>query len=303
MDMQESGAKSADRTMQDAGFTASSKSEATDKVGRGAVQAADRRAGSAVLPADSSRDLYNMYLAGQEILKCFRVLNKAGMNVVGEVLRDALNHGETFLEYIHYPRNDVYDRETHAQYYYHSHRSNACEHGHFHCFLRSPGMPPDARPLEHPSAARLWPQGDDSISHLVAIEMNVYGYPAGLFTVNRWVTGETWYPAEQVIRMLDRFVIDHAYPSWPVNRWISAMFVLYRHQIESLLLQRDAAIRDWADRYPQRDVFEDRALEITSHVPISVDRMIDGVMRAISTVPGLSGRPAGAENQADSDRM
>lgn len=36
--------------------------------------------------------------------------------------------------------------------------------------------------------------------------------------------------------MGERFAVDHAYPSWPVNRWISAMFKLFRRHIEALLL-------------------------------------------------------------------
>jgi hypothetical protein len=43
-----------------------------------------------------------------------------------------------------------------------------------------------------------------------------------------------WYPAEQVMQMLGRYVIDHAFPSRPVNRWIGAMFVPYRPHIEAL---------------------------------------------------------------------
>ena len=34
--------------------------------------------------------------------------------------------------------------------------------------------------------------------------MDGWGEPIGLFATNRWVTGETWYPAGAVIRMLDR---------------------------------------------------------------------------------------------------
>jgi hypothetical protein len=69
--------------------------------------------------------------------------------------------------------------------------------------------------------------------------MDAYGWPIGLFTTNRWVTNQTWYSAADTIRMLDRFLIDHAYPSWPVNRWISAMFRLFRPQIVELLERRD----------------------------------------------------------------
>ncbi|MDD2719820.1 MAG: hypothetical protein PHH47_00750 [Gallionella sp.] len=226
--------------------------------------------------------LLAMQSAGLEIMECYRVLKKSEMNIVGEVLRDTLNKGETFYEYNHYPDDDVYDRETHAQYYYHAHRGEVGEHGHFHCFLRPKGMPAGVTPIAC-STSDPWPQGDEALSHLLAIAMDSYGYPTGLFTTNRWVTAEAWYPADQVIRMLDHFVIDQAYPSWPVNRWISAMFVLYRPHIEALLKQRDEIIWSWATTHPDKDVFEDRKLDITSQIEISVENTLHEVEQAIST--------------------
>lgn len=211
-----------------------------------------------------------MQQAGLEILDCYRVLKKAGMNIVGEVLRDTLSRGETFYEFNHYPNDDVYDRESHAQYYYHAHRGEIGEHGHFHCFLRPKGMPQGVMPIEYP-ATDPWPQGDEALSHLIAIAMDGYGFPTGLFTTNRWVTAEAWYPAEQVMQMLDRFVIDHAFPSWPVNRWITAMFVLFRPHIEMLLKQRDESVWRWAANHPGEDVFEDREMDITSQMDVSVE--------------------------------
>jgi len=67
--------------------------------------------------------------------------------------------------------------------------------------------------------------------------MVAWGDPIGLFYVNRWVTDETWYPAEAVIAMLDRFAIDHVFPNWAVNRWLTALLRLYRPHIEALIRQ------------------------------------------------------------------
>ena len=226
--------------------------------------------------------LQAMQLAGLEILECYRTLKKANLNLVGEILRDTLNKGETFYEFNHYPDDDVYDRDSHAQYYYHAHRGEIGEHGHFHCFLRPKGMPDGVAPINFP-ATDPWPEGDEALSHLLAIAMDSYGYPTGLFTTNRWVTAEAWYSAEQIIQMLDNFVIDHAFPSWPVNRWINAMFILYRPHIEALLKQRDASIWAWAETHPGADVFEDRKLDVTSQMNISVEETLNMVENLIKS--------------------
>lgn len=208
-----------------------------------------------------------MLMAGAEVLECQWVLRKAGLNLVGEVLRGQ----GTFYEYSHYPADDVYDTDTRAQYYYHAHRGS--EHGHFHTFLRKPGLAVGRAPLTC-TAIKQGEDGEDDIAHLIAISMDAYGWPIGLFATNRWVTGEAWYPADDVIAMLGHFRINHAYPSWPVNRWISAIFVLFRPHIEALLRHRDQVIADWARLHPGTDVFEDRELDITGSLPISVEALV-----------------------------
>ncbi len=220
------------------------------------------------LPRD---ELEVMLAAGDEINEWYRVLQKTGDNIVGELLK---NQG-TFYEWKHYPKGDIYDNATHSQYFYHAHAkgSRRGEHGHFHTFLRTKGMPPGRTPAPYDGDVE-WPSSDAALSHLIGISMDKKGFPTGLFSVNRWVTGETWYPAENVIAMLELFDIDHAKPSWPVNRWITAMLKLFRPQIIDLIGQRDAAVETWRGKHPDRDVYEDRELELTSQMPISVDKQI-----------------------------
>jgi len=217
--------------------------------------------------------------AAREVNLCMRVLAKTGDNVVGEVLRGA----GPFYEWRHYPSNDVYDSEFHAQYYYHAHPPEERvdgEHGHFHTFLRPLGMPPGIAPVPLPD---LEPDkdGNDALSHLVGISMDKAGWPIRLFTTNRWVTGETWYKAADVIRMLDSFTIDHARPSWPLNRWITALLRLYRPAIEELLTQRDQTIATWQAANPDVFVYEDRRLEVTSEMEVSLPEYIQRVEQAM----------------------
>lgn len=222
----------------------------------------------------SKASLGSMAEAGERILECYRVLRKTEDNVVGEVLR---GQGE-FFEMDHYPKGDVYDPETHSQYYYHSHRDD--EHGHFHTFLRQKGMPKGLTPIEQ-SEATFMKERDDTLSHLIAISMNRAGYPICLFTTNRWVAADNWYGAEDVIAMLDRFMMDMAQPSWPVNIWITNMVRLFRPEIEELVRERDKVVADWRKRHQDRDVFEDRELELTSILDISVEKQIERVNKAL----------------------
>ncbi|RDH84185.1 MAG: hypothetical protein DIZ78_13190 [endosymbiont of Escarpia spicata] len=223
-------------------------------------------------------EIAEMLAAGTEVRTSMRALERVGLNLVGEVLKD---QGD-FIELEHYPKDDVFDDETHSQYYYHTHRDDADEHGHFHTFLRAGGMPKGAKPLDYPLASEPWPQGDDAIGHLVGISMDAWGRPIGLFAANRWVTGETWYPAETMIEMLPRFAIGHAWPSWPVNRWISVMVRLFQPHIRTLLTHRDSVISAWQQAHPGMDVFEDRNLELTGYLPISVEKWMAALKQASS---------------------
>jgi len=201
------------------------------------------------LSALTDDELESLLDSAQRIRECYRVLEKAGLNIVGEVLKGQ----GTFYEMEHYPKGDVFDRETRSQYYYHAHRPDNPEHGHFHTFLR----------LVEGG------QGEDPTMHLIAISMDAWGYPIGLFTTNRWVTDEKWHSAEQVTPRLGEFEIDHASPSWPVNIWITHLVRLYRFHIAALLEERDRVIQS-AGR-PLDEVLENRDFEVLSSCGVDVE--------------------------------
>ena len=221
-------------------------------------------------------ELKAMQAAGDEILECYRVLEKTSTNIVAELLKD---HG-TFYEYDHYPKGDVYDKETHSQYYYHSHRPDDGEHGHFHTFLRRKGIADNIRPIPYDGKAER-PAPDEEVCHFVAISMDAYGYPTDMFTTNRWVTDESWYTADDVVGMIDLFVIDHTFPNWAVNRWITAIFRLFKPQIMALIQERDEKVAEWQAKHAGEDVYEDRDLEIITSIPISVEGQLAAVAEAL----------------------
>ena len=212
-----------------------------------------------------------MLAAGREVLEWRRILAKSGDNPVGEVLK----HQGEFYVLDHYPKGDVFDPESHSQWYYHAHdkQERPGEHGHFHTFLRGGGMPEGIAPAPLPD---LSPESapNDRVCHLVAVSMDRSGWPLGLFTTNRWVTAETWYAAHDVAAMLDRFEVRMSRPSWPVNRWLSSLLRLFRPQIEELLQERDLRVRAWQRAHPEANAYEDRRLEVTSQLPVSVEAQV-----------------------------
>lgn len=221
-----------------------------------------------------------MQAAAAVVAACHRALAARGGGILAEI---GAEEG-ALVDWQRYPGGEVYDPQTHVQYFYHAHPAAdraVREHGHFHTFLRAEGMPLGVAPLVLPETAvaddaRLAPQAAplkhgarDEVSHLVAIALNSRGQPRRLFTTNRWVTGETWYRAEDVIRMLDRFTFEEVGGLTVLNRWIGAMLALFRPQIVALLRQRDETVTAW--RWRRRtNVFEDIRLEITSSVEIDL---------------------------------
>jgi hypothetical protein len=235
------------------------------------------------------------------IRECRRLLDARGSTLVREAAGTAGKTGD----WQHYPDGDVYDPLSHAQYFYHCHPADeraaaedAREHGHFHLFLRAEGMPRGVTPLLLPEAAianlPTPPQAApskrgirDEVSHIVAIALDHSGDATRLFTTNRWVTGETWYRADDIIRMLDRFSLDAAEPASLVNRWLAAIVRLYQPEIAMLLRKRDEAVMDPRRRRRRVDVFEDPKIEITSSLAIDVEARLAAVDRLMNELPPL----------------
>jgi len=247
-----------------------------------------------------------MAAAGEALIECRRAMAEAGTSPLAEALQGAA----PVYEWQHYPAGDTYDPASHAQYFYHAHPpgerampEGGEEHGHFHTFLRARGMPPGVSPLvmpefavaNNPAApkAPLIPSAPqtaageeaDPWSHLVAVAMDATGAPLRFFTTNRWVTGETWYPAADTARMLDRFALSTAGPSPLLNRWIVALLGLYKPLLGDLLARRDAAVMDWRRRRRAKvHVLEDQRLEITSVLPIDLEAQIAQIDAALRRV-------------------
>ena len=210
---------------------------------------------------------------------------------------DAAPGSPAIVEWRHYPEGEVYDPVTHAQYFYHRHPTapsgtgGAAEHGHFHLFLRGEGMPPGVTPVLPPELAVANPAaaappilrsaplkrgGRDEVCHLVAIALDQHGEPIRLITTNRWVTGETWYQAADVIRMVGRFRPSGDGSRGLLNRWLGALVVLFQPEIAAVLRDRDKTIMERRWRW-RTNVLEDPRLEVTSSLDIDLDARLAAV--------------------------
>lgn len=229
--------------------------------------------------------------AAARLRECRAVLAAQGRTVIAEAVGEAAE----IVDWRHYPDGEVYDPASHVQYFYHRHpgpaargRAEPAEHGHFHLFLRGEGIPAGVTPLLLPEiavanaplprqSAPLKRGSRDEVCHVVAIAVDGRGEPVRLFTTNRWVTGETWYRADDVIGMLDRVRLGADTPPALINRWIAALVRLFRPEIAVLLRNRDKAIMDWRWRWPRSNVFEDARLEVTSMFEIDLEARLAAV--------------------------
>lgn len=169
----------------------------------------------------------------------------------------------------HYPPDDVVNGTSGSRYFYHCHppaeRSEG-EHGHFHLFLDTSVIPESVEPIiAPPPATSDEPRAD--VVHIGALAISTQGLPLCWFTTNRWVTDEWIYPAEAVIDQLAQFDLRGPDGDPLVNDWLTAMVGLSRGDLAELLRQRDTvlAARDMTG--------EDRSVEITSIMPIALERL------------------------------
>ena len=177
----------------------------------------------------------------------------------GSLLQDWIQ-GREVLEFEHHPPDDVVDRRSGSQFYYHAHRDGDQEHGHLHLFWHATST--GRRRYLRTDRAR-WVR--TAPTHLLAISLDAHGLPTALFTVNRWVTEGHWFDADTTMSFVARFSMDEIEGHETSCRWLTGFVRLYRPVIESLLAQRDERLARRPD--PVR-ALEERRLEVLSHTPI-----------------------------------
>lgn len=228
-----------------------------------------------ILPALSEKQKAQMLRHALKVLDAQRQMTtENGKNILHHTLRRKRQH----VKMEHYPKGDRIDYNTGAQYFYHCHREdlNREEHGHFHCFMRYKKIPKRIKPTPLSD----WDKNIDSpMAHIIAISMNRYGQPIRLFTVNRWISFETWYDAKHAPEFVKKFkfMLDDD-PHWQVlDSWVEGMLHLFAPQIAWLNERRDETIANWQNKYPACNAYEDHRLEELSEISIDLTKQVQWI--------------------------
>jgi hypothetical protein len=147
----------------------------------------------------------------------------------------ALCGAKAFVEWQHYPANDLVDEVSGYEFYYHAHSADEMsngEHGHFHVIKRNA----------------------KGFHHLIGIALNQKGLPTRLFTTNQWVTGEEMADSIIVVRSILGFEMVTKGRMALVTKWISALIKLFATEIEGLILERDQKIAQLVEKQGNREL-------------------------------------------------
>ena len=126
-------------------------------------------------------------------------------------------------------------------------------------------------------------QGPETITtHLAALELNSLGQPQAWFTVNQWVVGDYWQPADDTIRLFSDWKITTPDEGRGKNiaaichRWLAAYLKLnLSATIYPLLQERDTLLDQLVDSIPEANVLEERSHEILGYQRIDFFSQLD----------------------------
>jgi hypothetical protein len=190
----------------------------------------------------------DLWLAAQELAtiqmryaESGRTLNEA-----------ALCGAKDFIEWQHYPINDLVDDVSGYEFYYHAHSIDEMphgEHGHFHVIKRD----------------------TKGFHHLIGIALNPKGLPIRLFTTNQWVTGEEMADSTMAIKSIRKFEMVKKGRMALVSRWLSALITLFSVEIEELILERDQKIAQLVAEMGNRElVMNSRKYDVLTECKIDL---------------------------------
>ena len=195
-------------------------------------------------------------MAIQTLLHCINSFASEDSNPVLSVLPE-----DDVVEFKRkYPEPQLSFSNMGLRAYYHCHTSSSrpdAEHGHFHIFLRT-----DAS-TDASSEKTQW-------SHLAGLSMDNLGQPLQWFTVNHWVTGETWNKPNQLENKLDTLLEKKSKGLKLVEEWLLAMLGFYKQTLKETLIKRDQHIKTLTQGRGIDKTQQDRSIYLLSHQEINL---------------------------------
>ena len=181
----------------------------------------------------------------------------------------ALAGSDDFVEFRHYPKNDLVDLDSGYEMYYHAHamgkekqskQDGSLECGHFHLFKRDEDAP-------------------EKFTHLVAIALDQQGLPIKLFTTNGWVTGELMKDAKKLKLLLADFEIDAKGRMAPLARWVSGLVHIFQAEMLELLKVRDLKLQALVAKDKNRSkVLADQSHHVLSEVRVDLFKKLESLV-------------------------
>lgn len=204
----------------------------------------------------------SIQLIAEEVLAIQAQYAQRGLSMAQVALAGA----NEFVEFRHYPKNDLVDLDSGYEMYFHAHSFNkdkkhlGLECGHFHLFKRN-----------HSAS--------DKFTHLIAITLNQQGLPIKLFTTNAWVTGEVMKNAEQLIPVLANFQIHVKGRMAPLARWVSGLVHIFHGEILDLLKVRDQQIQTMITKNGSSSkVLEDQSVHVLSESRVNLLKKLESLV-------------------------
>ena len=196
--------------------------------------------------------------AATQLVMSLQGLSQRSSQVVHEIIGD-----NAFVEWDHYPDNDVRDSKRASQYFYHAHpglQRPFTEHGHFHLFIHAQEL----------GLRRARSHYEEAPAHVLAISMDAQGLPTGFFAVNRWVTKGPWLSYQDCEIALDNFAIKGRQGCREINVFLTSLVKLYRTQMLDVIKERDRIMQKLCATRDRRSVFADRTIEVLCYTPIAL---------------------------------
>lgn len=229
------------------------------------------------LSALPRRRLAAMRQSADDFFEALEWFSRTGRHPVRDILAAS---PDPYTRWSHYPPGDVEDPETGCAWYYHAHDPSETrpweEHGHFHCFVFTELIAPNAMPVALPADADFDKGG---LVHVAGLSFDASGLPNRLFTINRWASNEWMYPAKNILPLIGRFRFETESEFAPTSRWLSAALRLLYPQLAWALHERDRILA--ARRAADPEGFsEDPSIDVTSTIAFDLDQHLDALDRA-----------------------